>query len=608
MKRIYFILFFLWCGLVPFYGHSQVQTTTLTATKDTYIDTRVPNNNYGTNQYIRSGTSEIAGPFGVFYYYHQRVFVQFNLSSIPSNAVVVSAKLQLTRWNTALSTNHNWKTKHVLESWIESGLNSVTAADQPDITDITGNIVTTAASTAVTQEMDVTNMVQRMVYGSLENHGWCVQVEDEGYQGNSGMWFYSREHTVSGQRPKLIIEYYEPYSLSNVVVTHESATGASDGGVSFSLLNGATDTTYTYNWINSSGSAVGTTNSPLTGVPDGWYGLEVTGGTPHNEKFYMGFLVGTQCEEVTIAYETRPEFTSNAWIYDYNHNGIDYTNTNYGNTIPFRTQNWENSPDWPNMKSYLDFNTWMDADFTINQADLLIHGWNHYNLFTTNTSELVPVSSYWHENFVTWNAPPTNTSSPLVTVPNTSFSTQDFTLDMTDFWDDWKLDNNTNYGVFYRLQAHDNDYNTRTLFYSPNGAVGERPYWTFKLDLSHPNNPLLCSGAESRPYNVLKKDLDGGYAESYNDTLNFTFVEDYSVDANLYLTTTIYNDDHVAEATCNEAGTTTGGMPALAYNFDDNRYVMDLSGITTLVNGHFYVLEVQNSKGIRHYLKFKHND
>lgn len=601
------------CGVLmslPLLSYAQLTTANLYATQDSHTRSNLSsaNTNYGNNttmltqrQYFNSG-----GPRGFISQSYRRSFVQFNLSSIPSNAIIYSAELRLvTNGNVSGLGSFLWNTKLITSSWSES---TITHNNQPGISTLSSDLVSTTPVLNGTQAIDVTDMVQRMVYGAADNYGWCIQVDNESISMQTGGSFYTSEYSSQFSRPQLYIQYYLPVTFSNVLVTHESATGASDGGVSLDHT-GVGSTSHTYKWINSSGTQVATTKN-LSGVSYGWYGLEITG-TSTGEKAYFGFLIGTECEEVTITYDSRPEYTHNVYVWDHvTTSGVDYRDWNWSNMFYFRTDNKNTSPQWSDIKSYIDFNTWMDDAFQINQADILFEGWTHIGNGSSNPAEFNEVTSSWHEDVITWNSLPTNNPTAGATVPSTTSSTSDMTVDMIALWNDWKQDNNTNYGSVFQLQAFDDDYDTRHVYHSPNTSTTSlRPEWTFRLQLGEPNNPILCgTGLDSYPYHELRKTLDGGYGESYEDNLNFVIDEAYGIDAGSYLHATIYNDDHEAIATSDAAGATSGGIPALTYVFDDNRYSMSLSGITTMVNGQFYVLEVKNTKGDRFYLKFKHND
>ncbi len=589
------------CICAPFVAFNQILDSLIaTADQDTYVDSRYPTSSYENLDTMKSGTNVVTGKFGSNIYY-QRVFVQFDISSIPSNAIIYSADLLLTRAN-GITANFDWKAKLVETEWSEN----ITLNTQPTISNLTDNVSTVAATTNSVQTIDVKDMVQRMVYGAADNYGWSVQVDDENYSGYSGTWFYTSEYSSNDDRPKLKVKYYIPLAVSNVDITHESGVSTQDAVISYSLTNGCSST-YTYKWINSSGTQI-STNDSLINVSYGWYGLEVTG-VQCGEKMYQGFLVGRECDEVTITYDATPNYTQNVYVWDRTQGGIDYSDWNWSNMYYFRTDNKDHDTYWSDIKSYIEFNTWMDADFEVNQADILFEGWTHVGNGSSNPAEFVEVTESWNEDVITWNSTPTDGGTAGASIPSTTSSTSDMTVDMTTFWDDWKLDNSTNHGVVFQLEDFDDDVDTRHVYHSPNTSTTSlRPEWTFELSLVRSNNPIFCGGAEDHPYNELKKQLDGGYGESYDDTLNFALNEAYGVDTLQYLEMTIYDDDHEVLATCNASGTTTGGAPALIHLFDDNRYVMNLSGITALVNGQFYVLEVKNAKEDRFYLKFKHNE
>ncbi|MCR9171962.1 MAG: DNRLRE domain-containing protein [bacterium] len=588
------------CGVLIALSHSlhaQLSTASLQATADSYTNTRLPTTPNGSDPTMKSGTEYTIGPRGGSLQYHQRVYVKFNIAgSIPTNAIIYSAELRLTMSGSSTGS-FDWKTKMIKSTWTEGG---VTANNQPTISNLTSDVVTTTPVASGTQTIDVTDMVQRMSYYPSSNHGWCVQVSNEAAASNTGALFHTREAMNFLLRPVLYIEYYLPVTLSNVVVTHESGVGASDGGVDYNHTS-VGSTTHTYQWYNGAGQLMlGETNKQLTNVPYGWYGVEITG-VNTGEKAYFGFLVGTECEEVTITYTTSPNFTSNSFIYDrVISGGIDYRDVNYGNTANFRTDNWNNSP-WTDIKSYLDFNTWMDDAFTVNQADLQINGWAHWNSGTTNESQFKMVNDYWNENVITWNASPNVSSSAITTIPNTTSSNQNMTVDMIDAWNDWKTNNLANYGIEFGLQYFDDNFNTRQMYYSPN-ASSNRPSWTFKLSLIDNFSFSYCH-PDWPPHIAVQKTLDGSYTQTVGGVLHFQYDEEYKVDLSEFLKFNIYNESRNIVASADGAGGTTGSISPLTYSFDDNRYELDLSVVPGLQSDTFLVLEVFTAKGQKRYLK-----
>ena len=462
------------------WGHSQLTTDTLISTQDSHTNSRYPTNNYGSITTMKSKTYLKKGV-----QYYTRSFVQFDLSSIPSNAIVYSASLNVNR-TAAVTGGAKWNTKLVTSSWLES---KITASVQPTISTFSGDVVSTTPSTSSNLEkIDVTSMVQRMVYGQTVNYGWSIQVEKEVYSGTSGAKFYTKEHATSSLRPKLIVNYYIPLSIATATVTHESATSASDGGVSFTLDGGAS-TSYTYTWINgATGSQISSSSSSspvaLAGQPYGWYGLHVSGGS-YGEDFYQAFLIGTECEEVTITFQPDLNYTDNAHIADLDRSpvgGIDYGDMNYSIYPEIRairgiwTYQYE-------QQHFLEFKLWMDDAFAVSQADLVLKGLLHVTTGGSNAVDLDIVTENWVENVITWNIQPTSSSSTTVGIPSTTYAYQNNTVDLTDFWDVWKADNSLNYGFHFKFQSSVNPDRRHWYHSCLATTVSNRPSIEFKLDL-----------------------------------------------------------------------------------------------------------------------------
>ncbi|MCH2223887.1 MAG: hypothetical protein MK066_03885 [Crocinitomicaceae bacterium] len=85
--------------------------------------------------------------------------------------------------------------------------------------------------------------------------------------------------------------------------------------------------------------------------------------------------------------------------------------------------------------------------------------------------------------------------------------------------------------------------------------------------------------------------------------MKFTFDGKYDINSNVYLIYNIYDKNKSIVGSSNSAGLTVGGAQALSYTYDDNRYLMDLSGLN-LSQNEFYTLEVIDTKGTKKYLKF----
>lgn len=101
----------------------------------------------------------------------------------------------------------------------------------------------------------------------------------------------------------------------------------------------------------------------------------------------------------------------------------------------------------------------------------------------------------------------------------------------------------------------------------------------------------------------LKKRLDGGRTLAIDGGLKFTFDGEYEVSDNTVLNYSIYNKNRSIVGGYDDQGNLVSGSIDLNYEFDDNRYLLDVSGMN-LIQDEFYILNVVDSKGNKQYLKF----
>jgi hypothetical protein len=106
-------------------------------------------------------------------------------------------------------------------------------------------------------------------------------------------------------------------------------------------------------------------------------------------------------------------------------------------------------------------------------------------------------------------------------------------------------------------------------------------------------------------YYELARDYTAGYATAVEGKLKFTFDEEYAIQSGKYLQYAVFNDANTQIANGNlNTNAVSGGATALAYSFDDNRYVLSVSSITLATPGKFYHLEVTTSTGQKRVLRF----
>jgi len=161
------------------------------------------NTNFGSEEHIAVGKVH---PMGTVY-----SFLQFNVSQIPANAVIIDACLKLFRYDSFRDDQFFIELYNVLESWEEYTINW---NNQPDyqILPVDTNFITDP-STSGWLFWEITDLVQGWVDGNIVNYGVALigrpfTAGDIDYN-----YLYFRASDYLGDteyRPKLEITYYIP--------------------------------------------------------------------------------------------------------------------------------------------------------------------------------------------------------------------------------------------------------------------------------------------------------------------------------------------------------------------------------------------------------------
>lgn len=558
------------------FSFSQLNSESLTSSKDSYSTSFNPSNNFGTSTYLYSGTFSLMGN-----YYYRRSYVDFDLASlsIPSNAVIYSATLNLkkeTDWG-----GNNWEARLVLGNWVED---SISLNNEPALGSNSNEICTTYVEDANSLSFDVKNHVQKMVYGSLTGFGWSIQVEDETVQSLTGAKFYSKEETTASLRPELIIEWYSPISLSNVGITHESGNNAADGTISFTVDGGAS-TSNNYSWIDgATGNSIGSNSSSISGLGYGWYGVHITGS--YGEELFQAFLVGKECNIVSIPFKINGDYSSNAKVQNNSFASIDFKDYNFGNFGSIvSSEIYGGAGGQGTSNSLLKFNLWFDNQINIKAADLKLLGENH-DFTNGNAVKSSLINVDWNEDLVTWNKKPSINSTVTVDFGETSSSNENKTIDIMEYCNAWKANNSSNYGFYIEESILDNDANSQ-VYFSPNSSdPNSIPEVEFRV---------LVNGSNCGPlYAKLKYELDGYYYTMNDGLIRFVFNQEYG---NSILKFNIYNNSGYILK--NESDF---GIQAISYG--DNYITIDVSDELHCLESGFYYLEVINDKKEKSYLRF----
>jgi hypothetical protein len=136
--------------------------------------------------------------------------IEFNLSSIPAGATIISANLSLYHSENSQDIGHSTLSgsnatliQRITSEWLES---TVTWNTKPSIT--TQNQVILPSSTSETEDyenIDVSALIQDMIDDPANSHGLMISMQTQAYYRK--MIFASSDHTNSALHPKLEICY-----------------------------------------------------------------------------------------------------------------------------------------------------------------------------------------------------------------------------------------------------------------------------------------------------------------------------------------------------------------------------------------------------------------
>jgi hypothetical protein len=170
-----------------------LETATLYAVADAYIYSANPTQNYGsaTDLYVGSQTASTAN----------RALFRFDLSSLPTDAIVDSASFQAYLTLSGTPATLSVSVHRINVDWAES---SVNWSNQPPVTSIDKS--NGVGTTPQYYGWDVMDLAQTWVENPAANFGLELRSETEGTVGWRG--FASRE--ASGYPPRLVIEYHLP--------------------------------------------------------------------------------------------------------------------------------------------------------------------------------------------------------------------------------------------------------------------------------------------------------------------------------------------------------------------------------------------------------------
>jgi hypothetical protein len=186
--------------------------------KDAHVNSNFSTTNYADNRGLYSAGWTWSGNLGIV-----RSFVEFDLTSIPENAIIEEAKLSFYNdsgnnivltggEHSNLSSSNSSYISRVTEAWEEDTINW---DNQPSFVDT--DQVDLAESTSTNQDyldINVTDIVKYQHENPTENHGFVLRLKNE--TNFTALIFGSSDNSDANKHPKLVVKYSVPLSVDEV--------------------------------------------------------------------------------------------------------------------------------------------------------------------------------------------------------------------------------------------------------------------------------------------------------------------------------------------------------------------------------------------------------
>lgn len=468
-------------GLVLTAQSTTVDFTSTGSMQDAFVGNGgIENTNFGTQDRLNVFYDKSSTIPKVF-----RSFIQYDISSIPANAIIVDAKLKLVTHTVDNTISHPIFVQRVSQSWSGS---TVTWNNQPNVY-TTDQLSFTHAQTSGTgtHQLNVTAHVQKMVKDPSNNQGWRIRLQSETGASTFGLMYHSSEATSSSNRPVLTVEYVLPLSLTPTV--SHCTPGNSDGSFSVAVSGGSSITLGDVYFYKTQRDMAQLGNATLvnakvtnnvqynattkkitaTNLSPGIYLLRV-----YDSKYYVAsnprltfnlhILVGREGEVTTgilMPHETYQENMTISRDKPSNTTPTDRINTNYytGSAVTLRASAAPNVYDFAALIKYdMDF----DYQLDITKAELRMKAFGSGFARYANSSNAVNysiVTSPWTEEDVTWNIRPTIDSTQKIQIATTTFIGYDpvhnwDTISLLPFVEYWSENPTENHGFEIALQNY----------------------------------------------------------------------------------------------------------------------------------------------------------
>jgi hypothetical protein len=571
------VLILITALIFAFSGFTQVNNLILqpgpSNGKDAVVRSNLPSNNYGSTSWmtIRRWQS---------WNITNRIFIEFDLTTIPQNAIILDADLSIFRY-AGLSSVSPLEVNKVTQSWAE---NTITWSNAPNVTNVDMKTQPVNGINNFFHTINVTSHVQEFVNYPHLNLGWRLKCQDE--SSDNGSHYRTSEYTsIPVHRPKLVISYVLPIEIALSSVTHASDPSSSNGSITASVSGG--DGSYTYQWIDgATGNNIsGATGLTLNNVSPGWYGIEVTDG--EGIKGYMAYLVGAECGEVEIEFQLDERFVDFTRVrtgFDPNNSNYDDVNLAHATLIGAEKRFGIGT----NFYEETLYKNRLIIPNNIHLASAIQYFDGSFHVFSSgNQTRLDNIIEPWIEDVVTWSIRPSY-GSVITTIPSSTSTHQDINLNLTNLYKDFQDGTAVNHGQSFVLDysGYPSSTTNRRMRYIYNSSSNpaDQPKLVVKIGA-----PCLENYAEP------KRQLNSSYYYTQDGFLNVKFWESYNPDS---LTFRVYNslNQNISNGNALVTSSIETGSNLLVFNFD--------TGGQCLQDG-FYILEIEDAKGNIRRLRFK---
>jgi len=178
----------------------QADMTTLTPTHDTYITSANPDASWGWRSWMEVGYKASAGI--------ERPMVQFDLSSIPTGATVISATFEAYYFLCyTYSADTDLTIRRLTSEWTEGTANWTNMSAHMDARVYAVQTVGGTADTNRWVTWDVTNLVREWHAAAYPNYGLAIRSNEDPSAPEDYKYLYAKEHWEAGKRPRLNVTW-----------------------------------------------------------------------------------------------------------------------------------------------------------------------------------------------------------------------------------------------------------------------------------------------------------------------------------------------------------------------------------------------------------------